>query len=301
MTVVAWWALGGVAAGAVAQVALRGLVRRGAGAATLLCGWAVVVCSIITALALPALSELWHRCGLSAHPADTTWVNSSAGAISAGLVLVAAIRGGWRVGHIERLQRRLHSKHCEMTWLLTGDRPRRGAVLWLPVTQPIAYSLAGQPPLVVATAGLRDVFDHATVDAVLAHEHAHVARRHHLLVALADAVAAGLGWLPLMRQSPSLVRTLVELDADARAAHVHGRHHLLRALLTLQHVAAPPAALGIASECTQLRLARLAAPRCGGAGWMSGAAASCGAALVVGVSALVSLATVIAVASCTAV
>lgn len=301
MTAVVWWAIAGVAAGGVTQVALHALVRRGISAAALLCVWGVMVCLIITALALPAFAELLHRCWLAVHPAGASQVNTAAGVVSVVILVVAAMRGGWRLGHIGRLRHRLYGKHLEMTWLLTGDRPRRGAVLWLPATPPLAYSLAGQPPLVVATAGLREVFDDATVGAVLAHEHAHVARRHHLFVALADALAAGLGWLPLMRQSPSLVRTLVELDADAHAARQHGHHRLLRALQLLQHAATPPAALGIASECTQLRLARLAAQRCGGSGRLGGAAASCGAVLVVGVAALLSLAAVIALASCTAV
>ncbi|MEX3655944.1 M56 family metallopeptidase [Mycolicibacterium fortuitum] len=301
MTAVMWVAIVGVGAGGVTQVGLHVLIRRGISAAALLCIWGVMVGLIITALALPALAELLHRCWLTVHSADTSSVSTPAGALSVSILLVTAMRGGWRLGHIGRLRHRLHGRHFEMMWVLTRERPRRGAVLWLPATQPLAYSLAGQPPLVVATAGLREVFDDATVGAVLAHEHAHVARRHHLLVALADALASGLGWLPLMRQSPSLVRTLVELDADAHAARGHGPHRLLLALQALQHATAPPAALGITSECTQLRLARLAAEQRGGSGRFDGAAARCGAVLVVGVTALLGLGTVIGLVSCTAV
>ncbi|SKK92243.1 Zn-dependent protease with chaperone function [Mycobacteroides abscessus subsp. massiliense] len=301
MTAVAWWALAGVAAGCLTPVALRALLRRGVGAAVLLCTWGAMVSLIITALALPALAELFHRCRLSVRPIDTSPLDTAAAAVSAGILLVAAIVGGWRFGHHSRMRHRLHGKHFEMNWLLTGQRPRPGTVVWLPVAEPLAYSLAGHPPLVVATTGLYRVFDAATVSAVLAHEHAHTARRHHLFVSLADTVASGLGWLPLMRQSPSLVRTLVELDADAHAARSHGHHRLLRALRTLQHTATPPAALGIAGECTQLRMTRLCAQSCGGAGRLGGVAAYCGAALVVGVPVLVSLSVVIAVASCTAV
>lgn len=301
MTALLWWAIGGVAAGGLAPLALRELIRRGASAAALLCAWGVLVCLIIAVLALPALTELLHRCWQPVHPADTGPIDAAGSALSAGVLIIAVIRGGWSLVRSRRLRHRLHGKHSEMTWVLTGDRPYRGGVLWLPLSEPFAYSLAGQPPLVVATEGLRRVFDEATVSAVLAHERAHVTRRHHLLVALADTVAAGLGWLPLMRRSPSMVRTLVELDADAHAARAHGHQRLRQALHTLQHVAAPPVALGITSECTRLRLARLAAERSAGAGRLGGAAASCGAALVVGVAALLSLATVIAVASCSAV
>ncbi|MEN3225282.1 M56 family metallopeptidase [Mycolicibacterium porcinum] len=300
MTAVVWWALLGVAAGYLVPVALRALLRRGVGAAVLLCAWGAMVSLIVTALALPVLAELLRRCWLSAGPVDSSRVDTAAAAVSAVIVVVAAVRGGWRFGHLSRMRHRLHGKHFEMNWLLTGQRPRPGTVVWLPATEPLAYSLAGQPPLVVATTGLYRVFDDATVSAVLAHEHAHTARRHHLFVSLADTVASGLGWLPVMRQSPSLVRTLVELDADAHAARAHGHHRLLQALRTMQHTPAPPAALGIAGECTQLRMARLSAQSCGGAGRLGGAAARLGAGLVLGVPALLSLSAVIAVVSCTA-
>ncbi|TXI52016.1 MAG: M56 family peptidase [Mycolicibacterium mageritense] len=299
VTAVTWWAIAGVAAGVVSPAVLRELMRRGASAAALLCTWAVMVCLVTVALAVPALTELAHRCWLAVHP-ETGRIDTVAGYLSAVALSLAAARGGWQLCRSGRSRHRLHSKHFQMAWVLNGDRPRRGAVLWLPVTQPLAYSLAGQPPLVVATAGLHRVFDDTTIEAVLAHEHAHVNRGHHRLVALADTVAAGIGWLPLMGQAPSMVRTLVELDADAHAARTFGHRRLATALRTLQHMATPPTALGIAGECTELRLARLTVEHSGGAGRLGGLAAGCGAALVVGVAGLLTTATVIALVSCTA-
>jgi Zn-dependent protease with chaperone function len=193
----------------------------------------------------------------------------------------------------------LHDIHVELAWLLTGRTPRPGAVLWLPASEPLAYSLAGNPALVVMSTGLQQCLDSAAVRAVEAHERAHVRRRHHLLIAVAQAAAAGLGWLPLMRQSPSLVRTLVELDADAHAARSHGNLGLRRALQTLQSASAPTPALGIASECTQLRLARLASSR-PSAGRLAGSSAAWGAALVLGMTTLLTFAALTGLASCTA-
>ncbi|WP_308161517.1 M56 family metallopeptidase [Mycolicibacterium goodii] len=300
MTTALWWVLAGVAVGNIAPVVLRSLIRRGTSAAALVGIWGLTVCLVISALAVPALVELVHRCWSTVRIGDGRG-DTVVGVLSAGVLLVAGTRGIWRLGAINRSRRRLHARHFELTWLLTGSPPRRGGVLWLPVAEPLAYSLAGHPPVVVATCGLHGVLDDEAVNAVLAHEHAHVARRHHRLVALADAVAAGLGWLPLMRQSPSLVRTLVEMDADAHAAQIHGQHRLIRALQTLQHAAAPPAALGIAGECTQLRIDRLVARRSAGAGRLGGAATRWSSALIVGMACVLSLSAVIAVASCTTV
>ncbi|WP_234816810.1 MULTISPECIES: M56 family metallopeptidase [Mycolicibacterium] len=300
MTTALWWALAGVAAGSIAPVVLRSLIRRGTSAAALLGTWGVMVCLVISALAVPALVELAHRCSLTVRIGDGR-AGTVVGVLSAAVLLVAGTRAAWRLRAINRSRRRLYVKHFELTWLLTGSRPRGGGVLWLPVADPLAYSLAGHPAVVVATRGLRGVLDDAAVSAVLAHERAHVARRHHRLVALADAVAAGLGWLPLMRQSPSLVRMLVELDADAHAARIHGHRCLIRALRTLQRAAAPPAALGIAGECTQLRLDRLGARQSAGAGRLGGAATRWSSALIVAVACVLSLSAVIAIASCSTV
>lgn len=293
-----WWTIAGITVGVLTPPLLRALTRRGTDAAVLLAVWAVLVCVTLTAVALPGLAELLHRCWLALHDGPPGQVDTLAGIVSAAVLGIAAIRGGWQLSCTGRQRRRLHDKHAELAWLLTGRGPQPGAVLWLPAGEPLAYSLAGDPPLVVMSIGLQSCLDGASVRAVEAHERAHVRRRHHLLIAVAQAVAAGLWWLPLMRQSPSLVRTLVELDADAYAARTHGRQGLRAALHTLQSAPAPSAALGIASECTQLRLERLDRPplsrrRFGGSG------AAWGAALVLSMTTLLTFAALTALASCT--
>ncbi|MDN4519671.1 MULTISPECIES: M56 family metallopeptidase [Mycolicibacterium] len=299
MTAVMWWTVGGLAVGVLTPPILRALTRRGTDAAVLLVLWGVLVCVTLAAVALPGLAELLHRCWLALHAGPPGGVDTVAGILSAAALGAAAIRGGWQLSRIGRHRRRLHDKHVELGWLLTGHSPNAGAVLWLPATEPLAYSLAGTPPLVVMSTGLRQCLDSAAVRAVEAHERAHVRRRHHLLIAVAQAAAAGLGWLPLMRHSPSLVRTLVELDADAHAARSHGPRGLHRALQTLQSAPAPAPALGIASECIQLRLARLDGRR-SSAGRIAGSNAAWGAALVLGMTTLLTFAALTGLASCTA-
>ncbi len=287
--------------GVLAPPILRALTRRGTDAAVLLAMWGVLVCVTLAAVALPALAELLHRCWLALHDVPPAPIETVAGILSAAALAVAAIRAGWQASRTGGRRRRLHDKHAELAWLLTGRGPRSGTVLWLPASEPLAYSLAGEPPMVVMSTGLRQCLDRAAVNAVEAHERAHVRRRHHLLIAVAQAAAAGLGWLPLMRHSPSLVRTLVELDADAHAARTHGHHGLRRALQTLQSAAEPASALGIGGNCTQLRLARLTGGRVPNAGRFARSTAVWGAALVLGTTTLLTFAALAGLASCTAV
>ena len=294
-----WWTIGGITVGVLTPPLLWALVQRGADAALLLAMWGVLACLTLTAVALPGLAELLHRCWLELHAGPPGRADTAAGMVSAAALSVAAIRGGWQLARTGRHRRRLYRKHAELAWLLTGQGPRPGKVLWLPAAEPLAYSLAGDPPLVVMSTGLHQCLDRASVHAVEAHERAHVSRRHHLLIAVAQALAAGLGWLPLMRHSPSLVRTLIELDADAHAARTHGRHGLRRALRTLKSAPAPSPALAITGDCTQLRLARLSRRR-SSAGRIAGSSAAWGATLILAISAVMSFAALTGLASCTA-
>lgn len=299
MTPVMWWTIGGIAVGVLGPVPLRAFTRRGTDAAVLLAVWGMLVGMALTAVALPGLAELLHRCWLALHAGPSGGVDTVAGILSATALGLGVIRGGWQLTRARRRRRRLHDKHAELAWLLTGRGPQPGAVLWLPSPEPLAYSLAGDPPLVVMSTGLRQCLDRASVRAVEAHERAHVNRRHHLLIEVAHAVAAGLGWLPLMRHSPALVRALVELDADEHAARSHGHHGLSRALHTLRSVSTPSPALGITGDCTQLRLARLAHYRPPSRRTV-GPRAVWGAALVLAISMVLSFAALTGLASCTA-
>lgn len=300
MTGVMWWSVVGLVLAALSPAVLRWLTRRGADAGMLLLAWAVSVCLTLFAVALPGLAELIHRCWLALHAGPPGGLDTAIGVISGGLVALAAVRGGWRLASAGRYRRRLHARHAELAWVLYGSAWRGQGVLWLPTAEQHAYSLAGDPPLVVLSTGVRECLDDTAVRAVVAHERAHLQRRHHLLIAVAHAVAAGLWWLPLTRQSPSLVRTLVELDADAHAARVHGTRPLRRALVRLQDAHAPAAALGVAGDCVHLRLARLSGRHRPRAARFTGPAAGSTAMLLAATSLIVVALLTTALASCTA-
>ena len=296
----AWaWLVAALVLAVSAPKVLDALVRRGVDAQIVLLTWAALVWATVVSIALPTLGEVMHRCWMVLHEGRPDRTDAIGAVLSVTVLFVAAARAASTLRRSGAARRELHERHLGLARILFGAHPHH-AVLWLPVADPIAYSVAGHPPLVIASTGLRDVLDTDALASVLAHERAHLARGHHRLVTVAEAVAAGFWWLPLMRTSPALVRTLVELDADACAARVHGPRGLTRALQTLQPTSVPRPALGVAGDCTGLRLTRLAAspPR---RGVHVGAAPTLVASLAAVLLAVVSIATVVvvtALASC---
>jgi beta-lactamase regulating signal transducer with metallopeptidase domain len=124
---------------------------------------------------------------------------------------------------------------------------------------------------VVTTAALR-ALDEAHLAAVLAHERAHQAGRHHLLVALAAVPAAAFPRVPAFRMARGEVARLAELAADDAAAARSPRLAVAEALLTMGTAPAGAAALGAGGSSAAARVLRLiAAPnplsRSATAGW----------------------------------
>jgi beta-lactamase regulating signal transducer with metallopeptidase domain len=68
---------------------------------------------------------------------------------------------------------------------------------------------------------------------VLAHERAHLAGRHHVLVALTRGLAAIFPWVPVFSRGSAAVARLTEMSADDAAARRAGRRPLIEALLAL--------------------------------------------------------------------
>ena len=109
---------------------------------------------------------------------------------------------------------------------------------------PAAYSVAGRRPEVVVTSGAVDLLTGPQLGAVLAHEHAHLRRRHHRWAFAAALVAEVMPVVPLLREAPARVGRLLEMDADERAADHHEPRVLASALVAVTsaggHTAAVP-------------------------------------------------------------
>lgn len=173
-------------------------------------------------------------------------------------VAVAVLLG--RLGRsLLRARARTH-EHARMARLAGAHDAALGAVV-LEVPERAAYCVAGRPHTIVVTRGALAALDERHVDAVLAHERAHLTGRHHLLLALTRGLAAILPTIELFTTGAAEVARLLEMCADDAAARAHGRRTVLQALVALAGAAPVPAgALGASSVGVLARAERLAAP-----------------------------------------
>jgi Zn-dependent protease with chaperone function len=157
---------------------------------------------------------------------------------------------------LARRERRAHA-----AFLRAAGRPDHalGAVI-LEQDAPAAYCLPGRGQRVVVSAGAIAALRPAQLGAVLAHEHAHLRGRHHLLVATASALGRAFPFVPLLAQAGSEVPVLAEMAADDRAARRHERADLAAALVILATATARPAALTAHGPAAIARIQRLLAP-----------------------------------------
>jgi Zn-dependent protease with chaperone function len=182
-------------------------------------------------------------------------------AAAAGLVLSAAVLA-WTAltaaRHLRAAGRQ--ARRHEQTARLVG-RPdlALGAVL-VEHPQPTAYCVAGRQPTVILTTGALLALDAGQLDAVLAHERAHLTWRHHRLLAMARISRRALPFMPLMRDTEAQVERLVELHADDAAARARDPRSLATALVVLAASASPAPALAAAATDAVQRINRLLRP-----------------------------------------
>ncbi|MFB7513270.1 M56 family metallopeptidase [Streptomyces sp. NPDC056144] len=198
---------------------------------------------------LAGLGELLHACGVgigagidlgdvlrpvsSVTGLDLATSLLPLGALAAflGAFALRLLRGGaLRARHRDRLDK-------------VGVRSARLGATVLPHEAPAAYCLPGFRPRVVVSDGAVRLLTPGQLGAVLAHERAHVAGRHHLLLAAARAFSAVVPWLPLARRAREQMPVLVEMLADDRALRSHRREELATAMYELAAGRAPKGAL----------------------------------------------------------
>jgi hypothetical protein len=234
-TAIAWWLLtaAGVLGATVAGVLL--LVLPGHGPAD-------------------AVLRVLHDCRAALDHDELPALDAVAGAIAGAVSAAATGRLAWTWRTRRRRRTVLHRRHLTALRLTGDTRPL--PTLWLPDDRPIAYSLGGRRPLVVASDGLAARLTEPELGAVLAHERAHVRGHHHLLTGGTEVLARTLGFVPLLRELPTATRLLVELAADQAAAARCGPAPLRSALLTIR-AAEGPRTLAVTGGDTAIRLRRL--------------------------------------------
>jgi len=271
-------------------VLLSRLTRQGISARLGLAAWLTAMASVLAsagaAVALLAGAAIagWPRlaeavCRSVAGRACTPVVYRSAafevplGAAAAIATLTAAVLA-WRYGRAMRKAGRHTRAHAEAARITgrrlpvegdgdggTGRQAGGGATVVLDVPQPAAYCVPGRPAAIVLTSGALAVLDRAQLGAVLAHERAHLAGRHHLLISLSRGLTTSFPGVPVFTRGPAEVARLAELCADDAAARRSGRPALIAALLAMGTGAAVPApALAVTSGAVTARVHRLLDP-----------------------------------------
>lgn len=184
-------------------------------------------------------------------PQSVLWLTALSGVVGFGVAIFRFICT------VARLRTRAH-EHADAIRLV-GRPSGQNGVFVVDATERAAYCVSGRPPVIVVTTGALAALDERQLGAVLAHERAHLAGHHHLVIAVVRGLAAGFPMLPLMTQGAIAVSGLLEMCADDAAARQFGRRTLLSGLMPLAG-AAPVAALGAADVAVLSRAERLAVP-----------------------------------------
>ena len=230
-------------------------------------GWSVIaalgLAGVTLAVHATALGGgLSHLIGACVHRLRATY-GTPGGALVAelGLILAGAVLARTALIAIAHLraagrQARLHAQTAR---LIGQPEPTLGAVL-VEHAQPTAYCVAGRQPTVILTTGAVQALDPGQLDAVLAHERAHLTGRHHSLLAMARISREVLPFLPLMRDTEAQVARLVELHADDAAIRARDPRLLATAIVVLATSASPAAALAAGATDSVQRIHRLLGP-----------------------------------------
>lgn len=95
----------------------------------------------------------------------------------------------------------------------------------------LACAVPGRAGGVLVSTGLADLLRTDELEAVVAHERAHLTQRHAVAVAVAESIERAVPWVPGARAMARSTRVLVEFAADDAAARRVGRDALRRAVL----------------------------------------------------------------------
>lgn len=221
--------------------------------------WVVAVPLAALALAIPS-SMAWQASGgqMSGVVGRTPGGMLTA---AAGMLLAAAVAGRacWHVARGLAAERRGHRSHAAFLAAAGRSDPAMGAVI-IDNDAPAAYCLpSARRRVVVVSAGALARLTPRQMQAVLAHERAHLRGRHHLILAIAASLSRAFPAVPLIAAAAAEFTVLAEMAADDAAARRHDPADLAAALVTLAGVATHSTALAAAGQGAVARVQRLLA------------------------------------------
>ena len=183
----------------------------------------------------------------------------AAAGIAGGLLAVAVLgRVTWVYGSAATAARRCRAAHDDVLAVIARPGPAADVRI-IDNDHPAVYCLPGHRRIVVTTGALTRL-DNGQLDAVLAHERAHLSERHHLLLALATALARAFPAVRFFAVAAQQITYLVEVAADDAAVRRAPRLTVAAALLAVANAGVPVGSLGAGGSAAAQRISRLIDP-----------------------------------------
>jgi len=239
---------------------------------------AVTTVAVPVSVAGHGLADWWRTClgELRHYYGDASLTVAGLAGVAAAMVVGRLMYSA--VSHLHAVAR-VRRRHQRSLALLSAEAD--GLVV-LPHPVPAAYCVPGRPGRIIVTDSAMRALEPDQLDAVLAHERAHLTGRHALLVGTAAVLERTFGTVaPVFGHSRREVVALVEMIADDAAARACPAPRVAEAVLNLANGATPTIALAASGSDILRRLRRLATPP-RPLGWIRTSAAL--ATLVVGVA-----------------
>jgi Zn-dependent protease with chaperone function len=197
---------------------------------------------------------LLHACGLHAGAGkpDPGTVEQLAVVLPAGVLLALASSFTF---HALRA-RRARTRHRE-TLDVVGRHSDALRATVLAYGVPAAYCLPGRRPRIVVSDTAVERLSPEQLHAVLEHERAHVAGRHHLALATAEAFASVFRGLPLAHHAKEQTALLLEMIADDRAVRSQSHDVFAAAMYEMATARAPRGAFSVGGNSAVIRMRRV--------------------------------------------
>lgn len=203
------------------------------------------------------LARLFDLCAASLRHAYAMPGGALTAGLGVALFLALVARTAWCMLRVAVSDRRERSSRVGLLDLL-GRTDVLPGTLVIEHAAPYAFCVGGRRHRIVVTSGLLETLDPRELEAVLAHEDAHLRQRHHLAILVCRALFGTLGPLfPPFRTAMRHIRLYAELCADDSARKRVGATSLRTALATLACAPAPAGALAATAHDVETRLLRL--------------------------------------------
>lgn len=212
-----------------------------------LAGGISMIGSLLLAGLQPFGDDLWSRIGGAAAtlfsgplPAGVSLLNAFL--LSAAVLLTAHLLLNLALTSVR--SRRQRHQHMELLRLLSSPLPDAPSTRVIDHPAPAAYCLPGARSVTVLSEGMIALLSPEELDAVVAHERAHLRQKHHLLLDAFRSWKRALPWFPIATRAQDAVAQLLEMLADDTARRSSGDAVLAGAIRIVDETGTAGTALG---------------------------------------------------------